>query len=151
MTTADFIVRAAEATDVDEICDLFERELLRNPNRDLISSALANFPSAVALSDQKLFGFCYLGDFAPDIFEVYNIVVDPDCQSRGAGSAMLAKIATDAKAAGANGLILCNSAGYGETAQGFRFAEKFYRRNGFQLVGETPMTKLFYKDLHDDA
>lgn len=144
------MVRRATEGDVEAICSLFERELLRAANIDSVTRAVSSLPSAVALDGEKLVGFCYLGEFAPDVFEVFNILVDSNYQSRGLGSAMLDRISLESQSEGASGLILSNSSAYGETLQGFRFADSFYRGNGFSLIAETPLTKVFYRDLRAD-
>ena len=83
----------------------------------------------VAEADGKIAAFAALD---ADTASIWALFVDPDCESRGLGSALLANLIAEARARGLPSLSL-------ETEAGTR-AEAFYLRHGFAITAREGTT-----------
>lgn len=101
-------------------------------------------PSFVLVStDEASCGFCTGVEWAPDILEVDNILVHPDHQDNGWGSALLRALAADARNR-YSALLVSNSDLHAPGVSGKRPAVDFFRLNGFRQIAATPSTRLMW-------
>ena len=146
----NMIFRAACENDIPLIISLFRHELLREPNVSNLLDCILEYPSAVAFSEDgsQLLGFLYCGEFAPDVLEILNILVDSSMQSQGIGSLLLRQMETTLDSGTFNGIILCNSSLFPPMRSPFKDGTSFYEKNGFILAASTTDTRIFYKRTH---
>ena len=113
-----------------------------------------------ALEGERLVGWIGAIRTYSHAWEVHPLVVAPDCQRRGIGSALLAALETRARSAGVLTLFLGSDDDYGGTTLSGRdlwpgvashiaateatargHALTFYRRHGYEIVGLLPDVK----------
>lgn len=139
-------IRTATGEDTEQVCRLFEAQLLRPPNASLIKTALIEAPSALAFDGETLVGFLYCGFMAPDVVEVMNILVADDARQSGVGSMMLMSIERNMPST-VVALMLVNSMLYPDVKGGKLSATSFYLKNGYSVIAETGATRVFWKNL----
>jgi GNAT superfamily N-acetyltransferase len=124
---------------------LYRRYLAREPNEARIAMHASQFPSAVLTLGEQVVGFVFTVDFAPDVLELANILIDPAHRLHGHGERLMAYVEAASKA-DFSSIILVNSMLY-TSAEQKRPATRFYLRLGYRLIAETQYTNIFYKDL----
>jgi N-acetylglutamate synthase-like GNAT family acetyltransferase len=128
-----------------EIYSLYRRYLAREPNEARIAMHISQFPSAVLLAADAVVGFVYTTDFAPDILELANIFISPEYRDREYGEELVAYVEAEAREQFSS-IILVNSMLY-TSAEQKRPATRFYTRCGYEIIGSTQYTNIFYKKL----
>lgn len=140
------IVREGKGSDLPGIQLMFQEQLGREPNVPLITSALEEYPSVVALDATGIIiGFAYCGYMSPDLVELMNIAVHADYRSTGLGTRLIMSLEGFLKDQYA-AIMLTNSTLYKGDGKK-RSASNFYLRNGYSLVASTAHTNLFWKEL----
>jgi GNAT superfamily N-acetyltransferase len=82
----------------------------------------------------------------PDVVEIDNLLVDPQWQRRGWGSALLRTL-VEGCLGRYRALVSTNSDLHDPGRSGKRDATSFYRRHGFDVVATTPQTRVLWRSL----
>jgi N-acetylglutamate synthase-like GNAT family acetyltransferase len=127
------------------IYSLYRRYLAREPNEPRIAMHISQFPSAVLVASDAVVGFVYTTDFAPDILELANILISPEYRNQGYGEELVAYVEATAEEQ-FSAIILVNSMLY-TSAEQKRPATQFYTRRGYEIIGSTQYTNIFYKKI----
>ncbi|MGH9917969.1 MAG: GNAT family N-acetyltransferase [Nitrososphaerales archaeon] len=138
-------IRVASDEDVDDIAEVFARELGRPPDKQRIQKLMTEFPAAVAENGEEIVGFVYTTDFAPDILELANIVVKRGWRNRGLGHRLIELVESAAQSQ-FEAVILVNSMLYPIVGDKWP-ATRFYEAQGYEILFETSESRMFMKRL----
>jgi GNAT superfamily N-acetyltransferase len=139
-------IRVGGISDLEAIAQLYRIQLGREPDLIRIGHHLEEFPSAIAeVPGFGVVAFAFTTDFAPDILELANILVDANWRNRAIGSQLLELIENLAKER-FNAIILVNSMLYSIVGKK-RPAGDFYLRAGYQNILKTPSSSVYGKSL----
>ncbi len=137
-------IRSGGISDLEAIAHLYRTQLGREPDLDRIGQHLEGFPSAIAeVTGFGVIAFAFTTDFAPDILELANILVDSDWRNHNIGSQLLDVIENLAKER-FNAIILVNSMLYSIVGEK-RPASNFYLKAGYQNILRTPSSVIYGK------
>jgi ribosomal protein S18 acetylase RimI-like enzyme len=103
-------------------------------------------PGYVARQGTVITGFVTGVEWAPDVVEIDNLLVDPQWQRRGWGSALLRTL-VEGCLGRYRALVSTNSDLHDPGRSGKRDATSFYRRHGFDVVATTPQTRVLWRSL----
>jgi GNAT superfamily N-acetyltransferase len=146
MATSQWTLTVGSVADATDIAQLSQAELGRAPLVTRIEYNLERWPSILARANEELIGFVFTVSFAPDIYEVANMLVAERLRSAGIGTAMMTaleeRLAPDVRA-----LILSNSSLWGMAGGEKRSAEAFYARHGFRSIFRTDASVVMVKRL----
>ena len=145
------IIRFTEAKTLQEIMNvssMFQMESKRKLNHIKVKECIDNYDHVLAYDEDKLIGFIYANEFAPDILEIYNMFIHPDYRNQGIGTLMLQHFINnmDEKY---QGIIVINSSLYDQNEK-FISAVTFYNMNNFNLIAMTDNSSVLYYDTKVD-
>jgi GNAT superfamily N-acetyltransferase len=145
IVTKGLEVQPTEKHHLVEIYDLYRRYLAREPNEARIALYVSEFPSAVLTDASRVVGFVFTTDFAPDILELANILIDSDYRNQGSGERLIRYVEENA-APKFRAIILVNSVLYPSIGVK-RLATTFYKRLGYEIIAATKDTNIFYREI----
>ena len=112
-------VRLGGLADAPALLALHVRESYRPTTLTAVSRALESLPSALALDDDTLVGFCYSRRYNDQILELSDMFVTPACRHRGLGARLLECVEREATPH-FNYILIRNAATY----PGHRFSRR---------------------------
>lgn len=122
--------RRADIEDIPEIGSLYLKELGKEPNEHLINYYIRNYPSAVAYCEEKLIGFLYCDEFAPDILHPINLLVDIAYRGQRVAVLLAEEVYKQAKDTDYTHAIAVNSTLYHESEEYSEIARELYMSFG---------------------
>lgn len=137
------IIRPMENDDLPQVAAI-EEQLFSDPwsVEDFRASLLQPAARFLVAEDEKAGILGYCGSYrAMDESEIVNVAVRPDCQNRGVGRLMVARLREEERQAGARRFIL-------EVRMSNRPARHVYEKLGFEITG---IRKGFYENPPEDA
>jgi GNAT superfamily N-acetyltransferase len=139
---APFNLRSMVELDLRSVDDLYRPYSGRPIDFSRVRRAIDEYPSVVAVSGERLAGFCYCFRFAPDILELANIYIDPAFREARLGSRMLHHLIAQLNDH-IRGIIAVNS-DLNATAVQKKKPDAFYLRNGFNIIALTKASTIFW-------
>lgn len=137
--------RGGRTADAESIVALQDRELERGLVLERVEGLLQDFPSVMLDEDGGLAGFVYSIELVPDILQVANLLIARRLQGTGLGTRILSELERSASSRYA-AIVAVNSSLYGARG-GKSDARSFYAAAGYELVYETPSSRMFAKAL----
>ena len=110
-----------------------------------VEGLLQDFPSVMLDEGDALAGFAYSVELVPDILQVANILVAQRLQGARLGARILNELERSASRRYAS-IVAVNSSLY-DDRNGKVDARDFYAAAGYELVHETPASRLLAKGL----
>lgn len=136
-------VRTSNKDDFKYISQIFKENTDREPSENL-SAYVSQYPSVVAVDNEKIVGFCYSKPFAPDILELMNIFIIASHRGKGNGKKLIKEFELLAFNKFAF-IILVNSNLY-PTKEVKRLATNFYIGRGYKEIISTSNSKVYAKN-----
>lgn len=127
---------------VEPIVCLHREENSYPLSTDYVSQCINHFPGAVALADERLIGFMFCNQFAPDVLEIANVLIRQEFRNRGIGSELLRKTESLAGDKWASFILVNSTLYHSEKRQS---ATGFYLNHGFHVVHRTANTSVLVK------
>lgn len=138
--------RAGQASDVEPIAALIERENRRPADRDQIARRIARMPSVVVFDGEELVAFIHCRRFSPDIAELSNMVVDHRYRRRGVGRAVVSILEPRLWEAGYHAAVFVNCRLHrGATDERVAAARAFWLGMGYTICFATGGSAVFAK------
>lgn len=131
---------AAECTALHE--SLYSRPLRYRP----LTAYEPTRPAYLVRTGTDPIGFATAVEWAPDIVEIDNLLIHPDWQRQGWGSALITRLLEDCSAR-YRAAVSTNSDLHEPGQSGKRDARGFYQRHGFSMVASTPSTRILWRPL----
>lgn len=143
--------RPADAMDVVPMVNLYNQEAGGHQVYANVFDSVDSYPSSIAVAGNRLVGFAYCREVAPDILELWNLYVAASFRNRQIGSNLLTMVEKQASTSYKK-IMVVNSLLYPyEGSEPKRSAEHFYARHGYSLIDATAATKLFSKPLNSSV
>lgn len=146
MTTGDVVVRPMTTEDVEACMTLYATYSPNKLNLARIREAVAQYPACVALSEERIIGFCYCYRFAPDILEIANIFVGSNHRNKRVGERLLDYIVKEARSDAKAALIAVNSQ-LNPSHEPKASPTPFYIRNNFSVAYSNENTTIYIRSL----
>ena len=140
------IIKNLSVDDIGEMRSIYLSYLDTGLPVERLKYLIEKFPAKGAFENNKVVGFCYTNDFAPDILSIANIFISEEHRSKGLGEKILNEIFSEAKKLKYVSAILSNSDLY-DTKLEKKSPNSFYTKLGFHILFQTTNTIVYLKNI----